>query len=123
MQKALMLIKPFTVSRDEAGDVLSDTLEHSTLLLTRFRQWVICPNTLKALCSDNEVTLYPFVIKRPCWICLFTSYATDPFNALYSLWGPEGSLRNKWRNGLHPSDTVVRLTDVSRVQLEEDLLF
>lgn len=145
---SLMMIKPLSVGRGDAPEILSKILDNVPVALRGFRSWNICDTTWFALCRDKgpflsdlvyEVEKIHAIRQVPTWICLFAHLdrETDPTEALIdycgsddrTLWQPR-HLRHKYSGftnyvgpTAHASDTVVHIASPKRVSFEAAVLF
>lgn len=121
---ALLIIQPLTIGRKQGADILAYILEKTNTSLVRLRPWTICGTTLRALYVDASAMRLP-VHQRECWICQFTS--CDASRSAYdqiAVIRPQ--IVSKWRPLNTPpkvGDTVIRLTEPARLDLELALLF
>jgi hypothetical protein len=144
---SLVIIKPMTVGRGSAPDILESILNDCPVSLRMFRQFVVCSTTLAALTTETKEVVSNLnyddeVIHAsrgvPSWICLFThkDRLTDPTLLLEEYFGPLDP--NKWRDGhlrykyggfgfigktAHSSDTALHLSKAERVNYESTILF
>lgn len=134
-QTSLLIIKPLSIGRGDGPKILSDLLKNCPIVLTQFREWKICNQTLLALCNSDKLdyeqeTIY---LSRsvPSWICQFDSTTTEehPVDILEQYCGPlertewtSKTLRFKFNKSNHPTDTVVHIASKERTLLEISLL-
>jgi nucleoside diphosphate kinase len=135
---SLVVIKPLSVGRGEAPDILNNILMHCPVSLRMFREWTLCRTTLEVLMQGPHAPVFLLDNRSPCWVCLFTHNdrvsnptpliaeyvgSTDPWEV------QPNTLRHQYggftRFGItaHPSDNVVHLADDNRAELEALLLF
>lgn len=141
---ALLIIKPLTIGRGEGPEILSKILDECPVALKRFRQWVICDTTLKALTQDTgpeecDKTDLEYAVEQihcvrqaASWICIFThtDRVSDPIQVLMDYCGPASrqgwlhtDLRYQMSHTTHASDTVVHIAKPERRNYEANMLF
>lgn len=144
---SLLTIKPMSVGRGDAPQILADILKDCPVSLRMFRVWPICDTTLIGLCRtkglhdsglDYEVEKIHPARKVDSWVCVFTHLdrETDPTPILNEYCGPldptkllPQHLRHKYGGytkvgrTAHASDTVVHITKTERLDYEGMLLF
>jgi hypothetical protein len=135
---ALVIIKPMSVGRGDAPDILSAILNKCPVSLRMFRAWTICRTTLEALCGDGKGPTFPPGRPSPSWICLFTHLdrVTDPTEILTDYFG--GPEKERWLlhhlkyqfsgyrkigKAAHLADDVVYLSPIERCEFEACVLF
>ena len=144
---SLVVIKPLSVGRGDAPNILQSFLDNRPVTLRKFRSWAICDTTLLALVQDKglhktnldydqEKLLLPRQIDS--WICVFTHLdrQTDPTPIIHEYCGPLN--RREWLphhlrhqfggysrfgNNAHPTDTVIHIAKPERALYEANLLF
>ena len=121
---ALLIIQPLTIGRKQGADILAHILDKTNTSLVRFRPWAICGTTLRALYADAPAMRLP-VHQRESWICQFTSL-DDSTSAHAQIDTIRPQIISKWKPLNTPpkiGDTVIRLTEPDRLDLELALLF
>jgi nucleoside diphosphate kinase len=143
----LLIIKPMTVGRGHAAEILEEILSQCPVSLRLFRDFRICDTTLLAVCQStrdavsnldyDQEKIHP-PRQQSSWIGLFTHIdrLTDPTQILEDYCGPlepaqwkPHHLRYKYGGQslvgvtAHPSDTVVHISKPARANYESSLLF
>jgi hypothetical protein len=134
----LVVIKPLSVGRGDAPNILEAILNHCPVVLRMYRQFALCSMTLDALRHSNNRSVFPAGAKGPSWICLFTHVdrVTNPTQCLDDYFGNmvpsevlPGTLRHRYGGysklgpTAHLSDDVVHLAHETRADFEANLLF
>ena len=136
----IAIINALSIGRGDGPNIVQDILSSPEIVLVSLRPWRMCANTLAALraIEDRDAKACPLVSGKVVWVCEFGSL--DPeisaYTTLNARFGPEPmdqwlGTHLRWRyssyktlrNATNRSDTVVHITNPTKISLIRDLLF